>query len=351
MKKNSLIQMLLVLFSGALIVMVSVSLTMHTLSKNLEEKNTPKRVESALDYDSSSVIQIFGTGMVNSTNEDISISQELDEAISNYNVSVYHQKNTNTIEAQNVADIFVDAGFTAVGLANNESNDAGKEGVKSAMKYWNNKNILVQGINISTDKQNIHRPFEENGISIVYLSFTESLNQPLGEQEQYLVNIYDDEKSPEIVEEASRNADVVIVSMYWEGTNKEYPSERQKEIAQRLADSGASIIFGNANNSIQPIEWIDDTLVFYSMGNVLTSEDDYALGLVGTVTITKHTVYDKTRIELTNPKVDCVYEKKDDDGHITVSFYDNNIELAATYADLIEVLHRMDDSIRIGGIQ
>ena len=146
------------------------------------------------------------------------------------------------------------------------------------------------------------------------------------------------EKSPEIVEEARRNADVVIVSMYWEGTNKEYPSERQKEIAQRLADSGASIIFGNANNSIQPIEWIDDTLVFYSMGNVLTSEDDYALGLVGTVTIT-------------NPKVDCVYEKKDDDGHITVSFYDNNIELAATYADLIEVLHRMDDSIRIGGIQ
>ena len=139
--------------------------------------------------------------------------------------------------------------------------------------------------------------------------------------------------------------------MYWEGTNKENPSERQKEIAQRLADSGASIIFGNANNSIQPIEWIDDTLVFYSMGNVLTSEDDYALGLVGTVTITKHTVYDKTRIELTNPKVDCVYEKKDDDGHITVSFYDNNIELAATYADLIEVLHRMDDSIRIGGIQ
>ena len=257
-------------------------------------------------------LQLFGTGMVNSTNEDISISQELDEAISNYNVSVYHQKNTNTIEAQNVADIFVDAGFTAVGLANNESNDAGKDGIKSAMKYWNNKNILTEGLNTSTDKQNIHRPFEENGISIVYLSFTESLNQPLGEQEQYLVNIYDDEKSP---------------------------------------DSGASIIFGNANNSIQPIEWIDDTLVFYSMGNVLTSEDDYALGLVGTVTITKHTVYDKTRIELTNPKVDCVYEKKDDDGHITVSFYDNNIELAATYADLIEVLHRMDDSIRIGGIQ
>lgn len=32
--------------------MVSVGLTMHTLSKNLEEKNTPKRVESALDYDS-----------------------------------------------------------------------------------------------------------------------------------------------------------------------------------------------------------------------------------------------------------------------------------------------------------
>ena len=262
-----------------------------------------------------------------------------------------NQKKTNTIEAQNVADLFVNAGFTAVGLANDESNDAGKGGVFDAMNYWNQKDILSQGINTSTDIQNIHRPFEENGISIVYLSFTDVLNQEMGEKEQYLVNVYDDEKTPAIVEEARSNADVVIVSMYWEGVNGSYPTDRQKEIAQRLADSGASIIFGNANDAIQPIEWIDDTLVFYSMGNVLTDEDDYALGLVGTVTITKHTVYDKQQIELTNPKVDCVYEKKDTDGNITVSFYDNNTRLATTYADLIGVLHMMDDSIRIGGIQ
>ncbi len=351
MKKNSLLQILAVMLCGAAIVIVSVSLTMHTLSSTLEEKNEPKVVESALDYDSSSVIQIFGTGMVDSTNSAVTLSQELDEAISNYNVSVYHQKNTDTVEAQNVADLFVNAGFTTVGLANNESNDDGKTGVFNAMNYWNQKDILTQGINTSTDIQNIHRPFEENGISIVYLSFTDVLNTEMGEKEQYLVNVYDDEKTPEIVEEARSNADVVIVSMYWEGANGAYPTDRQKEVAQRLADSGASIIFGNANDAIQPIEWIDDTLVFYSMGNVLTDEEDYALGLVGTVTITKHTVYDKQQIELTNPKVDCVYEKKDTDGSISVSFYDNNTRLATTYADLIGVLHMMDDSIRIGGIQ
>lgn len=124
---------------GAAIVIVSVSLTMHSLSSSLEEKNEPKVVESALDYDSSSVIQIFGTGMVDSTNDAVSISQELAETITNYNVSVYHQKNTNLKEAQNIADLFVNAGFTAVGLANDESNDNGKNGVFDALNYWNQR--------------------------------------------------------------------------------------------------------------------------------------------------------------------------------------------------------------------
>jgi poly-gamma-glutamate capsule biosynthesis protein CapA/YwtB (metallophosphatase superfamily) len=350
MKKNSLIQILCVMLCGAFIAILAVSFTMHTLSSTLEKDNEPKVVENALDYDSSSVIQIIGTGIVDSTNSNASISEDFAETIANYNVSVFHQKNTSTKEAQDVADIFVEAGFTTVGLANDESNSTGKDGVVSALKYWNTRNILTQGINSSTDKQNINRSFEENGISIIYLSFTDVLDNEMGEQEKYLVNVYDDEKTPEIVEEARKNADVVIVSMYWNGENGAYPSDRQIEVATKLADAGASIIFGNADDAIQPVDWIDDTLVFYSMGNALTDEDDYALGLVGAVTITKHTVYDKVQIELTNPKVDCIYEKKEDD-NVEVAFYDNSTNLATKYADLISILHMMDDSIRIGGIQ
>lgn len=357
MRKHSFLYTIGIMLVGALLVVGSVSLTMTFLSDKIEEQNAPTLVENALDYDSSSVIQILGTGMVDyNAEEEVIIATTLDETISNYNTSVYHQITpTNTAKGQSLAGTFIQAGFTTVGLANSQSLAVGKEGIDASVAYWETQDILSAGINISTDSQNINRPFEVNGISIVYLSFTVNLNDELPEHEQYLVNLYNDENSPAIVEEARSVADVVIVSLYWDNEGFITPTDRQKEIATKLADSGASIIFANAKDAIQPIEWIDDTLVFYSMGNMLSDSEEETdhLGLLGAVTITKHTVYDKKRIELTNPKVDFVTSRTED-GITTVEEYDAT-NASDTIQELVEstkpILHQLDDSIRIGGIQ
>ena len=70
---------------------------------------------------------------------------------------------------------------------------------------------------------------------------------------------------------------------HWGEENHFVPSNSQKKQAKYLASLGVDIIIGTHPHVIQPIEWIDDTLVIYSLGNLITAQtSDYDYGrLVG----------------------------------------------------------------------
>ena len=123
-----------------------------------------------------------------------------------------------------------------------------------------------------------------------------------------------------------------------------------------LADAGASVIIGNAPDAIQPVAWIDDTLIFYSMGSFISDDGDQMnrIGAVGAVTITETISGDSRRIELTNPRVDFVASVPCDNGYMVKMLNDcaENIEgKDDIYSRYSSVIQRMDDSIRIGGLQ
>ena len=50
------------------------------------------------------------------------------------------------------------------------------------------------------------------------------------------------------------------------------PGARQREIAVRLAEAGAGVIVGHGPHVLQPVEWVGDTVVAYSLGNFLFDE-------------------------------------------------------------------------------
>ncbi len=66
---------------------------------------------------------------------------------------------------------------------------------------------------------------------------------------------------------------VVIVSIHWGMEYQSGASERQKALAQQLAEAGAAVIWGHHPHVLQPVEWIETpqgkTLVLYSLGNAL----------------------------------------------------------------------------------
>jgi len=73
--------------------------------------------------------------------------------------------------------------------------------------------------------------------------------------------------------------DVLIVMMHW-GTEFTFePNSEQKEMAKFLNEHNADIVYGSHSHSVQPVEIIGNehkTLVYYSLGNFASQDDDIA---------------------------------------------------------------------------
>ena len=350
------------LLALALILAVT-SLVMNVVTRVLEQGKKPAEPEKPefwLDKEETNVVNILAAGAVMPCKEDTDdVFAGLGQLVNNYEyAAVTYHSLVGTDSRTAFADEVCVQGFNMVGLAYPEVHAYGKDAIDTSMNYWNQSNARISGTHSSTDERNQLRIFEQNGISTVYLSFTDGLKDPLPENEAYLVNVYDDEKTPLFVNKAAEQADLVIVSIAWEGGQGSLPNDRQKQIAEALAGAGASVIIGYADNAVQPVCWIDDTLVFYSLGNLYSESEEVTdrIGALGAVTVTETIYGDRHRIELTNPKMDLVASVKDEDVHAKVILLDKATEeqvpsCKELYEGYVQTLQRMDDSIRIGGLK
>jgi poly-gamma-glutamate synthesis protein (capsule biosynthesis protein) len=89
---------------------------------------------------------------------------------------------------------------------------------------------------------------------------------------------FDSDAAVQSVQSARETGAVVVVSMHWGAEYQSGASESQKQIAKRLAEAGAALIWGHHPHVLQPAEWINDgqTLVFYSLGNALFDQQGLA---------------------------------------------------------------------------
>jgi poly-gamma-glutamate synthesis protein (capsule biosynthesis protein) len=77
------------------------------------------------------------------------------------------------------------------------------------------------------------------------------------------------------LESVRDRVDYIFVSIHWGNETKTVPNDRQRALAQELADFGADIILGHHPHVLQPVEKIwgegrgRPTLVAYSLGNAL----------------------------------------------------------------------------------
>lgn len=348
----------ILLITGLVIGLISLTLT---ISSRLLEKSVQENSAAANATEETSVVNILVGGQADYTvtSDDYSaVFANVKDMIANYDLAACSIRTVmGTDVPVEFGDAVKNAGFNMAGLANPDALSAGKDGIDTAMEYWSSTGIHTAGTNTSTANQNKIETFTVNNMTIAFLSFTDSLNETLPDSEQYLVNMYDDEKTPLLIEKADAAADIVIVDIYWDGEDGQQPTDRQKQIAKDMADAGASVIIGNAPNAIQPISWIDDTLIFYSTGNMISSSQEASanIGIFGGVTITKTVSKDKQKIELFNPRAELCASIKEGSS-FKVKLFDAVNELDMADRDQIEeemnqVLLSMDDSIRIGGLE
>ena len=214
---------------------------------------------------------------------------------------------------QEFGDAMIDAGFNMVSLANNHTLDKGEKAVISSCEYWKSKDVLTAGSYSSNEEANEIRIKEKNGIKYTLLAYTYGTNGisvPSGKE--YLVNLYSDEKVKEDIEKVRDKVDLLIVSMHWGTEYQAEPTEEQKRQANYLSSLGVDIIIGTHPHVIQPITYIGDTLVIYSLGNFISAQstnNDYntMVELMSSIDVVKEEKGGKVNIKLDNLQNELLY--------------------------------------------
>lgn len=214
---------------------------------------------------------------------------------------------------QEFGDAMIDAGFNLVSLANNHTMDRGVTAIQNSCDYWKTKDVLTAGSYCSAEDAEEIKIKEKNGIKYTMLAYTYGTNGiTVPSDKPYLVNLYSDELAKADIEKVRDKVDLLIVSMHWGTEYRSEPTDEQKREAEYLSNLGVDIIIGTHPHVIEPITYINDTLVIYSLGNFISAQstnNDYntMVELMTSVDVVKTTKDGKSEIKLQNLNNELLY--------------------------------------------
>lgn len=347
----------LVIFSITLISIISYIIIKpnkdnKTNSKpNIINKNEDKHYEASLiavgDYLIHSSVYKDANRLANGDGYDFKpMISYIKEIVSNYDIAYYNQETilggselglsdyptfNSPYEA---GDAMLDAGFNLVSLATNHTMDSGKKAVENSCKYWQSKeNVLTAGSYCSEEERNKINIKEINNIKYTMLNYTYGTNgMPVAND--YLVNVWptdiDNINNPEKdtryqaykkqvkedIDKVKDKVDFLIVAMHWGVEYTHEPTAYEKDMASYLASLGVNLIIGTHPHVIQPVTWIDDTLVIYSLGNFISAQyqnkstcTNYkcTTELMTSVKIEKDIKNNQTSVKITNVENELLY--------------------------------------------
>ena len=195
-----------------------------------------------------------------------------------------------------VGDAEAKAGFDIVAHATNHTIDKGIQGINDTLDFWTKyPQIGVLGIHKSDSDSDIYYK-DVNNIKISFVNYTYGLNglESRRTGKEYMVDMLSDDNIPSVLKEASDNSDITIAILH---VGEEYvykPTDYEQKQVDKFIDNGADIIFCAHPHVVEPYE-IRTTaegnkgLVYYSVGNFISAQDEIprVLGGMAKVTITK----------------------------------------------------------------
>lgn len=146
--------------------------------------------------------------------------------------------------------------FNLMLFANNHARGAGEVGISDTYSFLSSSNKLIAGIRESCVQQTVR------GQKISFCAFDDSDGS------------LDIEKAAQDVSKTKASSAMVIVSVHWGVEYTSLPTERQRSVASALVRAGARAIIGHGPHIIQPMEIVEGSPVFYSLGNFLFEQPD-----------------------------------------------------------------------------
>lgn len=167
------------------------------------------------------------------------------------------------------------SGVDVANLANNHSENYGKEGLEYTKSLLKNNNIEYSSEDNLAIKQ-------VSKIKFGFLGFN-------------ALNPIDKEKISLDIKNAKNQVNVLIVSYHWGAEYQSLPAQETIDMAQLSVDSGADLVIGNHPHWIQPPEIYKGKLIVYAHGNFVFDQmwsERTKEGVIG-----KYTFYGPTLID------------------------------------------------------
>lgn len=143
----------------------------------------------------------------------------------------------------------IDANIKVVNLENNHTLNYGQKGLGDTKKY-----LLEKGINfVGYGETSIQ---EINNIRFGFIGF-DFVSKKLSE------------KDLSLIAKTKTSVDILIVSVHWGSEYQKKAGSVQRDIAKKLVNNGADVIVGHHPHWVQDFEKIDNSLVYYSLGNMV----------------------------------------------------------------------------------
>jgi Bacterial capsule synthesis protein PGA_cap len=173
-----------------------------------------------------------------------------------------------------LAEAISGTGWDVCSTASNHTLDQGQEGIDETNRVLDREGVAHAGSYSSRAESEEPTIVDVEGVKVGFLAYTEMTNGvPL--PKPWSVNMA---KADEILDDAAaareQGAQVVIVNLHAGDEYVAEPSKTQEKLAERLTRSDdVTAVIGQHVHIPQPIEEVNDEVVVYGEGNLVSNQD------------------------------------------------------------------------------
>ncbi len=174
-----------------------------------------------------------------------------------------------------VLSVLKQSGFSYLMLTNNHSYDYGEEGFKDTLKNVLEYGFVTSGAGLTLKDASEFYRTEIKNQAISVLSCGAFPQEQSGFNGKNTASAKDDragilwasEQIPEMIRKEKEQNRIVIMNVHGGSEYVTKPTPEQRTFYQELADAGADVVFGSHPHVLQPVEWYNNTLIVWSLGN------------------------------------------------------------------------------------
>lgn len=219
------------------------------------------------------------------------------------------------------ASVLAEAGFTAVGLANNHIMDQNAAGLNSTIKTCKHAGLEVVGAGINLKEARQPIVIERDGVKFGIYSMAESEFSIASDTKPGANDIQAVNWIPDLAK-LKKISDYIIVLLHAGREHYPLPSPQQQKLCRNLTSFGANVVICQHSHCIGATEKYNDSYIVYGQGNYIfggsgNEPDSWFTGAIIEITIDansvaslKHIYYKQTKTDPHIAPLSCkdIYE-------------------------------------------